>query len=61
MIGYEHSFTHTVFDLVQAIHKQILPTPNFEDGVRNQRALDAIERSSASGRWEQVASSDRSG
>jgi predicted dehydrogenase len=52
LIGYEHSFTHTVRDLVQAIHEQKLPTPNFEDGVKNQRVLDAIERSSSSGRWE---------
>lgn len=54
IIGYEHAFTHTVVDLIQAIETQQLPTPNFEDGVKNQRVLDAIERSSASRRWEQV-------
>ena len=52
IIGYEHSFTHTVYDLVNAIVSQKLPSPNFEDGVKNQKVLDAIERSSASGRWE---------
>ena len=52
IIGYEHSFTHTVYDLIRAIHEQKLPSPNFEDGVKNQKVLDAIERSSASGRWE---------
>ena len=31
-----------------------LPRPNFEDGVRNQLVLDAIERSSESRRWEEV-------
>jgi predicted dehydrogenase len=56
IIGYEHSFTHTVCDLIKAISTQTLPTPNFEDGVRNQRVLDAIERSSASGRWESASS-----
>jgi predicted dehydrogenase len=55
IIGYEHSFTHTVHDLVQAIAAQTLPEPNFEDGVKNQRVLDAVERSSASGRWEKTA------
>jgi predicted dehydrogenase len=55
IIGYEHSFTHTVRDLVEAIAAQKLPTPNFEDGVRNQRVLDAIERSAASGRWEDAS------
>jgi predicted dehydrogenase len=54
LVGYEHSFTHTVHDLVQAIHTQALPTPSFEDGVRNQRVLDAVERSAASGRWEKA-------
>lgn len=52
ILGYEHTFTHTVRDLVLAVDRQELPTPNFEDGVRNQRALDAIERSSASRSWE---------
>jgi len=52
LIGYEHSFTHTVLDLVKAIHEQKLPAPSFEDGVKNQRVLDAIERSASSGRWE---------
>ncbi|HEY2729254.1 MAG TPA: Gfo/Idh/MocA family oxidoreductase [Polyangia bacterium] len=54
ILGYEHSFTHTVHDLVQAVATQKLPKPNFEDGVKNQRVLDAVERSSASGRWEKV-------
>jgi predicted dehydrogenase len=54
ILGYEHSFTHTVADLISAVKTQKLPTPNFEDGVINQRVLDAIERSSGSRRWEQV-------
>jgi len=52
IIGYEHSFTHTVRDLLGSIETQKLASPNFEDGVKNQRVLDAIERSAASGRWE---------
>jgi predicted dehydrogenase len=55
IIGYEHSFTHTVRDLVEAVHAEKLPTPNFEDGVKNQRVLDAVERSASSGRWEKSA------
>jgi predicted dehydrogenase len=54
IIGYEHSFTHTVLDLLKAIAEQKVPQPNFEDGVRNQRVLDAIERAAASGKWETV-------
>jgi predicted dehydrogenase len=54
IIGYEHTFTHTILDLLRAVAEEKLPSPNFEDGVRNQRVLDAIERSSASRRWERV-------
>lgn len=54
IIGYEHSFTHTVLDLIKAIAEQKKPTPNFEDGVRNQKVLDAIERASRSQKWEAV-------
>ncbi|HKP84747.1 MAG TPA: Gfo/Idh/MocA family oxidoreductase [Blastocatellia bacterium] len=54
IIGYEHTFTHTVLDLMKAIAEQKNPSPNFEDGVRNQQVLDAIERASLSGKWETV-------
>ncbi len=54
IIGYEHSFTHTVLDLLKAIKEQKSPQPNFEDGVKNQRALEAIERSAKSRHWEKV-------
>jgi len=54
IIGYEHTFTHTVLDLLKAIEAQTIPSPNFADGVRNQRVLDAVERASGSQRWESV-------
>ena len=54
VLGYEHTFTHTVRDLLLAIDHSELPSPNFEDGVRNQKVLCAIERSSISRKWEKV-------
>ena len=54
IIGYEHTFTHTVYDLLQAMDRKKVPTPSFEDGVRNQAVLEAIERSAASRRWVKV-------
>ncbi len=54
IIGYEHTFTHTVFDLLNAVHTGKVPTPNFEDGVRNNKVLDAIERSAKSKSFEKV-------
>jgi predicted dehydrogenase len=54
IIGYEHTFTHTVFDLLSAMESGESPRPNFADGVRNQEVLEAWERSAASRRWEAV-------
>lgn len=54
IIGYEHTFIHTVYDLLEAIAKNTVPTPNFEDGVRNQKVLDAMEKAAATKRWVKV-------
>lgn len=52
IIGYEHTFTHLIYELMEAIADDRLPSPNFEDGLINQRVLDAIERSAKTGQWE---------
>jgi len=54
VIGWEHTFTHTMYDLLEAVADVKIPSPNFRDGVRNQRVLDAIERSSRTRRWVRV-------
>jgi predicted dehydrogenase len=54
IIGYEHSFTHTVLDFLKGIAEGRSPRPDFEDGLKNQRVLDAIERSANSGQWVKV-------
>ena len=56
ILGYEHTFTHTVVDFVRAIDAGSPVRPDFEEGVRNQRVLEAIERSSDSRAWQSVAS-----
>ena len=54
-LGYEHTFTHEVVDLVRAIGAGQPPSPSFADGLQVQRVLTAVERSAAhdSG-WENV-------
>jgi predicted dehydrogenase len=54
VIGYEHSFTHTVYDFLKGIDKGESPRPDFEDGLRNQRILDAIEKSANSSQWVKI-------
>jgi predicted dehydrogenase len=51
VIGWEHTFTHTIFDLLEGMADRRSPSPNFGDGVKNQRVLEAIERSSQTRRW----------
>ena len=49
--GYEHTFVHTVSDLLEAAADGKVPRPSFVDGVQNQRVLDGIERSARVRRW----------
>jgi predicted dehydrogenase len=51
IIGYEHTFVHTVKDLLDGITAGESPPPTFEDGYRCQAVLDAVERSVESGTW----------
>lgn len=43
IIGYEHTFTHEVYDFIKAIDENIDPTPSFADGLYVQQVLDAVE------------------
>ena len=54
-IGYEHTFTHEVRDLLHDIADGRDPEPSFADGLQVQEVLDAVQRSAASGSsWTQV-------
>ena len=46
-LGYEHGFTHQVIDVVNAIAAGDVARPTFGDGLHVQRALAAVEASSA--------------
>jgi hypothetical protein len=51
-IGYEHTFTHEVVDLVRDIAAGRDPWPSFADGLQVQRVLAAVEESAgAESRW----------
>ena len=52
IIGWEHTHVHQVRDLIMGVVENESPSPNFEDGYRCQAVLDAVERSSISGRGE---------
>lgn len=48
-LGYEHTFTHQIADLVTAIGEGTDPSPSFEEALQVQRVLTAIEASSEHG------------
>ena len=55
IIGYEHTFTHTVHDFLAALSSGRRVRPDFEDGLRNQLVLEAIEKAARTKRWVKVA------
>jgi predicted dehydrogenase len=55
VLGWEHTFTHQVRDLVTAIADGTDPAPSFRDGLQVQRVLAAVEQSAADeSRWTPV-------
>ncbi|OBR63748.1 dehydrogenase [Paenibacillus oryzae] len=50
-IGYEHTFTHEVLELMNALSEGRQPVPNFVDGVKCQEVLEAVDLSIAERRW----------
>ena len=54
IIGYEHTFTHTILNFLIALAKKKPASPNFADGVASQAVLEAVEKSAKSGRWTKV-------
>ena len=56
LLGYEHSFTHEVVDLLRDIAAGADPTPSFADGLQVQLVLDSVVRSAQSGSWHPIPS-----
>jgi predicted dehydrogenase len=55
LIGYEHTFTHEVVDLLRDIAAGKDPVPSFADGLQVQQVLAAVETSAADqSRWTAV-------
>ncbi len=47
VLGYEHSFTHQMRDLIEAVATGQDPHPSFSDALQVQEVLDAVQRSAA--------------
>ncbi|HEY2101628.1 MAG TPA: Gfo/Idh/MocA family oxidoreductase [Chthoniobacterales bacterium] len=51
LIGYEHSFVHTIADFVNAVVSRKRIRPDFSDGLETQRILEGIGRSARRECW----------
>jgi predicted dehydrogenase len=54
IIGYEHTFVHTIADFVNACVDGKSVQPTFQDGLMNQRVLEAVEKSANKRQWVKV-------
>ncbi len=54
IIGYEHTFTHGVYDLLNAIADDQAILPDFRDGAKCQAVLEAVTKSIGSAGWVDV-------
>lgn len=54
IIGYEHLFVHEMYDFLSNINKKDEPYSTFEDAVKCQKVLDAVERAAKTKKWEKV-------
>ena len=51
IVGYEHTFIATLGDFLQALGRNEQFHPNFDDAVKIQRVLEAVETSAAARQW----------
>lgn len=51
IIGYEHTFTNTFADFIQAVVEGKSVHPTFADGLANERVLSAVSESSRTRQW----------
>jgi predicted dehydrogenase len=58
-IGYEHSFTHQIYDFIKGIEDKKPAAPTFRDGLATDLVADAVLKSARNGGWEQVKASAR--
>ncbi|MFV2068580.1 MAG: Gfo/Idh/MocA family protein [Pirellulales bacterium] len=51
VLGYEHTFINSVYDLIQAIANDMPATPDFRDGAQCTAVLETVDRSIDENAW----------
>lgn len=51
IIGWQHTFVHQIYTLMNGIATGTNPAPSFYDGLKCQAVLDAVEKSAETEKW----------
>jgi predicted dehydrogenase len=54
IIGYEHGFTHTIYNFLNAIQNDTPASPDFVEGAKVNAVLDAMSKSAVTRKWVDV-------
>ncbi len=54
VIGWEHLFVHENYEFLKAVSTGTEFHPNFQDGLRVQKILEAVDKSDSRGEWVSV-------
>lgn len=54
IIGWENIFVHQIYEFISAITEGYMPDPNFLDGVKCQKVVEAIVRADIEKKWVKV-------
>jgi predicted dehydrogenase len=54
IIGWQHTFVHQIYTMMNGIATKENPAPNFYDGLACQAVLEAVEKSAESEKWVKV-------
>lgn len=54
IIGWQHTFVHQVYNLMNGIATGKNPVPDFYDGLKCQAVLEAVEKSAETERWVKI-------
>ena len=57
LIGYEHSFVHTLADFLAGLEGGVPAQPDFRSALQTQKVCEAVLQSAATGRWEETQAS----
>ena len=55
IIGYDHTFTHEIYDFLNCIAAGKKASPDFAEGVKTQAVLEAVSRSARKKRWVKIS------